>query len=119
MKVKDEAEKNFKLRETLKTLRDRCFSFATQCSARLKDIFNSVRATSEEASHSAEDIPKALGWIEKEIEYLDEVIVSHSDFGALVVARGTTSIFAKTACNHLKPVQIQPSAFQHHIWTTS
>ena len=29
MKVKVETEKNFKLSETLKTLRDRCFSFAT------------------------------------------------------------------------------------------
>jgi hypothetical protein len=104
MKVKAEADKNFKLSETLKTLRDRCFSFATQCSTRLKDILNSVGATFEEASHSAEDIPKALGWIEKEIEDLDEVIVGHGDLCALVATRGTTAVFAKAGCNHLKTV---------------
>jgi hypothetical protein len=59
MKIKAEAEKSFKLSETLKSLRERCFGFATQCSARLK--FNSVGATSEEANHSAEDIPWELG----------------------------------------------------------
>jgi hypothetical protein len=56
MKIKAEAKKSSKLSETLKALRDRCFGFATQCSTWLKDIFNSVRATFEEASHSAEDI---------------------------------------------------------------
>jgi chromosome segregation ATPase len=104
MKIKAKAKKNFKLSKTLKTLRDRCFGFATQCFARLNGIFNSVRATSEEVSHSAKDIPTALGWIEKEIEDLDEVIVGHSDFCALVVVRRTTVIFAKARCNHLKTV---------------
>jgi hypothetical protein len=31
----------------------------------VEGIFNSVGATSEEVNHSAEDIPRALGWIEK------------------------------------------------------
>lgn len=31
LKVKAEVEKNFKLCETLKTLHDKCFCFATQC----------------------------------------------------------------------------------------
>jgi hypothetical protein len=56
-------------------------------------IFNSVGATSAEANHCAEDIPKALEWIEREIDYLDEVIVGHGDFCALVAARGTAAIF--------------------------
>jgi hypothetical protein len=101
MTVKTEAEKSLKLRETLNALRDRCFGFATQCSARLKYIFISVEATSEEAIHFAEDILGALGWIEKEIEDLDEVIVGHGDFCALVVTRGTAAAFAKARCNHL------------------
>jgi hypothetical protein len=42
LKVKAEAKKNFKLRETLKTLWDRCFGFATQCSSRLISIFNFI-----------------------------------------------------------------------------
>jgi uncharacterized coiled-coil protein SlyX len=40
--IKAEAEKNLKLSGTLKALRDICFGFATQCTARLKSIFNSV-----------------------------------------------------------------------------
>jgi hypothetical protein len=67
----------------------------------LKSIFKSVEATSEEANHSTEDIPKALEWIEREIDDLDEVIVGHGDFYALVAVRGTTAIFAKARCNHL------------------
>jgi predicted nuclease with TOPRIM domain len=104
LKVKAKAKKNFKLSEALKTLQDKCFSFATQCSSRLRRIFNSVGATSEEANHSAEDIPKALEWIEREIDDHDEVIVGHGDFCALVPARGTTASFAKVGCNHLKVV---------------
>jgi hypothetical protein len=67
-------------------------------------FFNFVGAASEEAKHSVDDIPKALDWIEKEIDDLDEVIVGHGDFCALVAARGTTAIFAKARCNHLKTV---------------
>jgi predicted nucleic acid-binding Zn-ribbon protein len=44
--IKAEVEKNLKLNETIKTLRNKCFSFATQCIARLKGIFNSVGAAS-------------------------------------------------------------------------
>jgi hypothetical protein len=101
-------EKNFKLCEALKTLWDKCFGFATLCSSRLRSIFNSVGATSEEANHSAEDIPKALKWIEREIDDLDEVIVGHGDFFALVATRGTTTIFVKAGCNHLKTVNVTP-----------
>jgi hypothetical protein len=104
LKVKAEAKKNFKLCETLKTLWDKCFGFATQCSSRLISIFNSVGATSEEANHFVKDIPKALEWIKRKINDLDEVIVGHGDFCALVAARGTTAIFAKAGCNHLKTV---------------
>jgi uncharacterized coiled-coil protein SlyX len=42
MTIKAEDEKNLKLSGTLKALRDKCFGFATQCTARLKSIFNSV-----------------------------------------------------------------------------
>ena len=49
LKVKAEAEKNFKLYETLKTLQDKCFGFATQCSSWLRNIFNSIGATWREA----------------------------------------------------------------------
>ena len=57
MAIKAEAEKNLKLSGTLKALRDKCFGFATQCTARLKSIFNSIGAMSKEANLSTEDIP--------------------------------------------------------------
>jgi hypothetical protein len=41
----------------------------------LKSIFNSIGVVSEEAHRSTNDIPKALEWIKKEIDDLDEVIV--------------------------------------------
>jgi chromosome segregation ATPase len=78
--IKAEVEKNVKLNETIKILRDKCFSFATQCIARLKGIFNSVGAISEEVTLSAEDIPGALECVEKEVDVLDEVITGHDDF---------------------------------------
>jgi hypothetical protein len=102
--IKTEVEKNLKLNETIKTLRDKCFSFATQCIARLKGIFNSVGVVSEEINLSAEDIPEALGCVEKEVDVLDEVITGHSDFYALVASRGTTAAFIKDGCNHIRVV---------------
>jgi hypothetical protein len=104
MPIKAEVEKNIKLSRTLKALRDKCFDFATQCTAQVKSIFNSVEAMLEEANLSAEDIPGALRWIEKEIDDLDEVIVGHGDFCTLVAACGTAVAFAKARCNHLKTV---------------
>jgi hypothetical protein len=59
---------------------------------------------SEEANLSAEDIPGALGCIEKEIDVLDEVIVDHGDFYALVASRGTTVSFVKAGCNHVRTI---------------
>jgi hypothetical protein len=70
----------------------------------LRSIFNSVGAASEEANHSADNIPKALKWIKKETDNLDEVIVDHGDFCALVAARRRVATFAKAGCNHLKTI---------------
>jgi hypothetical protein len=103
-KVKAEVEKSSKLSETLRMLRDTCFGFATWCSLRLRKIFNSVKAMSREANYFADNIPKALEFVEKEINEFDEVMVGHGDFCALVAARGTATIFAKVGCKHLKNV---------------
>ena len=80
--IKAEVEKNIKLNETVKILRDKCFSFATQCIARLKGIFNSAGAVSKEVTLSVEDIPGALECVEKEVDVLDKVITGHGDFCA-------------------------------------
>lgn len=80
LKVKTEAEKNSRLSEDLKNLQDTCFGFATRCSSWLQNIFNSIGATSEEAKHSTDNIPKALEWIKKQVDDFDEVMVGHGDF---------------------------------------
>jgi hypothetical protein len=104
MTIKVEAEKNLKLSEGLKTLKNKCFNFVTQCTARLKSIFNSVGAASKEASLSVEDIPGALECVKEEVDVLDEVITGHGDFCALVASRGTTVAFIKAGCNHARAV---------------
>jgi hypothetical protein len=104
--IKVEAEKNLKLSEALKTIKDKCFNFATRCTARLKSIFNSVRVAFEEANLSAEDIPGAFECIEKEVDVLDEVITGHGDFCALVASRGTAAAFIKAGCNHARVVNM-------------
>jgi hypothetical protein len=97
-KVEGEAERNTKLHEAIETLRNKCSDFGTRCINRLKGTFNSVGAASEEI------IPSAFEHIENEVEALDEVIIGHRDFCALVASRGTTAAFMKARCNHAKTV---------------
>jgi predicted nuclease with TOPRIM domain len=105
MSLKVVAEKNSKLSEALRALKERCFNFARQCTTRLKNIFNSVEAASEEANFFTEDIHGALECIEKEVDVLDEVITDHEeDFYTLVASRGTIVAFIKAGCNHTKVV---------------
>jgi predicted nucleic acid-binding Zn-ribbon protein len=110
-KVEDEAERNAKLNETSKeitpsekNLRDKCSDFAAWFINRLKEIFNSVGATSEEITPSVEDIPGAFDHIENEVQALDEVITGHGDFCALVASRGIVVAFMKVGCNHARAV---------------
>jgi hypothetical protein len=103
-RVETEVKKNAKLSETITNLRDKCFGFATQCIGRLKGIFNSVGATSEEVTPCAEDIREVLEHIEKEVEALNEVITWHEDFCALVASHGTAAAFMKAGCNHVRAV---------------
>jgi hypothetical protein len=111
--IKVEAEKNLRLSDALGTLKDKCFHFATQCTAQLKSIFNSVGAASEEASLSAEDVHGALECVKKEVDVLDEVITGHSDFGALVASRGTAAPFIKPGATTQGPLTGQISTFCH------
>jgi hypothetical protein len=112
--IKAEVEKNLKLSEMVKTLRNKCFNFATQCIARLKGIFNSVGAKSEEVNLSAEDILGALGSIEKEVDVLDEVITVHGDFCVLVASRGIVAAFVKAGCNQIRTL-IGPTSASHRL----
>jgi hypothetical protein len=59
---------------------------------------------SEEVNLSAEDVPGALGCIEKQVDVLDKVITGHGDFCVLVASRGTSAAFVKARCNHIRTV---------------
>jgi hypothetical protein len=103
-KYKAEADKNTKLQQTLKELRNICFNFGNRCVQRLKRVFNSVGASSEEFTPSSESIPSTFEHIEGEVEALDEVIAGHGDFCALLASRGTAVAFMKAGCTHEKTV---------------
>ena len=103
-KYEAEADKNTKLQQTLKELRNICLNFGNCCVQRLKRVFNSVVAGSEEFTPSAENIPSTFEHIEGEVEALDEVIAGHGDFCALLASRGTAVAFMKAGCTHEKTV---------------
>jgi hypothetical protein len=71
---------------------------------RLKEVFSSVGANSEDITPSAEDIPNTFEHIENEVDALDEVIAGHGDFYALLASRGITAAFLKVGCTHAKMV---------------
>jgi hypothetical protein len=67
---------------------------------RLKEVFNSVGASSEKFKPSAENLPGIFDHIEDEVDALDEVIVGHGDFCALLASRGIAVAFMKAGCTH-------------------
>ena len=67
---------------------------------RLKQVFNSVGASSEKFKPSAEDLPGIFDHIEGEVDALDEVIAGHGDFCALLASHGTAVAFRKAGCTH-------------------
>jgi chromosome segregation ATPase len=103
-KFEAKADKNTKLQQTLKDLRNICLNFGNRCVQRLKRVFNSVGASSEEFTPSAEGIPNTFEHIEGEVEALDEVIAGHDDFYAQLASRGTAVAFMKAGCTHGKTV---------------
>jgi phage-related tail protein len=103
-KYKAEADKNTKLQESLRDLRNKCLEFSSHCVQRLKGVFSSVGASSEDITPSAEDISDTFKHIENEVDALDEVITRHGDFCALLASCGTTAAFLKAGCTHAKMV---------------
>jgi hypothetical protein len=67
--------------------------FSSRCVQRLKKVFSSGGASSEDITPSAGDIPNTFEHIENEVEALDEVIAGHGDFCALLASRGTAAAF--------------------------
>jgi hypothetical protein len=103
-KYEAEVDKNTKLQQSLKELRNMCLNFGSRCVQRLKKVFNSVGASAEKFTPSAENISSTFDHIEGEVEALDEVIVGHGDFCALLASRGTAATFLKASCTHTKIV---------------
>jgi hypothetical protein len=103
-KYKAEAAENTKLQLSLKELRNMCLRFGSHYVQRLKKVFNSVEASTEKFTPSAENISSTFEHIEGEVEALDEVIAGHGDFCALLASRGTDAAFLKAGCTHAKIV---------------
>jgi hypothetical protein len=103
-KYEAEADKNSKLQESLMDLRNTCLKFGSRYVQRLKGVFSSVGASSEDITPSAENILDTFKHIENEVDALDEVITRHGDFCALLASRGTVAAFLKARCTHAKIV---------------
>jgi hypothetical protein len=88
----------------LKEFQNKCLEFDSRCVQRLKKVFSSVGASSEDITPSAEGIPNTFDHIENEVNALDEVTTGHSDFCALLASRGTAATFMKAGCTHIKTV---------------
>jgi hypothetical protein len=92
------------LEKSLKELQDKCLNFGNWCVQRLKQVFDSVGASSEKFELSVEDLTSTFEHIEGEVEALDEVIARHGDFCVLLASRGTAFAFMKVGCTHRKIV---------------
>jgi hypothetical protein len=103
-KLEAEVEKSSNLQKSLKELQDKCVDFGNRCVQRLKQVFNSVGASSEKFKPSVEDLPGTFEHIEGKVDALDEVISRHGDFCALHASRGTAVAFIKTGSTHGKIV---------------
>jgi chromosome segregation ATPase len=103
-KFEAEVEKSSHLQKSLKELQNKCLEFSNRCVQRLRQVFNSVGASSEKFNPSIEDLPGTFEHIEGKVDALDEVIAGHGDFCALLASRGTTVAFMKSGCTHGKIV---------------
>lgn len=103
-RLEAEVEKNSNLQESLKELRNVCLNFDNRCVQRLRQVFNSVGASSEKFEPSVEDLPNTFEHIESEVEAFDEVIAGHGDFCALLASLGIGVAFMKAGCTHGKMV---------------
>jgi chromosome segregation ATPase len=99
-KLEAEAEKSSNIQKSLKDLQEKCLGFGTRCIQRLKQVFNSVGASSKKFKPSVEDLPDTFDHIEGEVDAHDEVIAGHGDFCALLASRGMTVAFMKAGCTH-------------------
>jgi hypothetical protein len=103
-KLEAEVEKSSNMQKSLKELQNICLNFGNRCMQRLRQVFNSVGASSEKFEPSDEDLPSIFEHIESEVEALDEVIAGHGDFCALLASHAKVVAFMKAGCTHRKIV---------------
>jgi chromosome segregation ATPase len=103
-RLEAETEKSSNLQKSLKELQNICLNFGNHCVQWLRQVFNSVGASSKKFEPSIEDLPSTFEHIESEVEALDEVIAGHGDFCAMLASRGTAIAFMKASCMHGKIV---------------
>jgi hypothetical protein len=80
------------------------FGFWQPLHTTIEKVFNSVGASAEKFTPSAENISSTFEHIEGEVEAIDDVIAGHDDFCALLASRGTAATFLKAGCTHAKIV---------------
>jgi chromosome segregation ATPase len=85
-KLEVEAKKSSNIQKSLKDLQEKCLGFGTRCIQRLKQVFNSVGASSEKFKPLVEDLSGTFNHIEGEVDALDEIIAGHGDFCALLAS---------------------------------
>jgi hypothetical protein len=102
--VKAEAKKSSKLYEALKMLSGHLLWLRNSALPSSARNFQFGWGNVRRSELFCRRYSKALEFVEKEVNEFDEVMVGHGDFCALMVARGTATIFAKAECKHLKNV---------------
>lgn len=81
-----------------------CFSTTTRCCKRLKDIFSSIVARSNEVNFMLGDVVRAVDWSDEEVDAFDEVLYTKQDYCTFVGSQSTTSMLEKARCTHLKTI---------------
>jgi chromosome segregation ATPase len=114
-RLEAEVEKNSNLQKSLKELQNVCLNFNNRCVQRLRQVFNSVGASSEKFEPSVEDLLSTFEHIKSKVEALDEVIAGHGDFCALLASRGIAVAFMKAGCTHGKILTERTSVYLQ--WT--
>jgi hypothetical protein len=68
----------------------------------MKKIFSSVGVTSRVSSFASSDAEGALGWIEKELSEVENIINAWSDYCEMIGSHGMASILKKAGFEHVK-----------------
>lgn len=90
--------------EELREFNEECFSIAAQCREKLKNMFTTIGALSNEKEFISDDAVGAIKWIEGEVEAFDEVLTDCGDFCACLGAQRTILVLEKVVCDHVKTI---------------